>query len=52
MADKILAEQQAAKAEERAKRDEPDFWDNPVWGGWGYGITTWPTTTDVKTWWP
>jgi len=56
-ADKIQAEAQAQKAEERAKRAEDsdswnnwDTWNQPVnWGGWGYGVSTWPSTTDV-TW--
>jgi hypothetical protein len=46
-ADRILAEQRADKAEERARAaEEVDPWSQmgyqPYLGGWGYGMTTWP----------
>ena len=51
-ADKIQAEARAEKAEERARKaEETDFWDQqPMYwgGGWGYGMTYWPTNVDVK----
>ena len=50
-ADKILAEQRADKAEERAREaEEVDPWTSmgtSWWGGWGYGVTGWPSTTTV-----
>lgn len=41
---------QAAKAEEEARWEEgAQSWDFPVyWGGWGYGMTAWPSTGDVN----
>jgi hypothetical protein len=57
-ADRIQAEARAEKAEERARRAESQQnWDFPLaWGGWGYGMTTWPSTTTVSKWpdqqWP
>jgi hypothetical protein len=53
-ADRIQAEARAQKAEERARDAENrDSWDTnwgaPVyWGGWGYGVSTWPSSVDVK----
>lgn len=50
-ADKILAESRAEKAEERAQEaEQTDVWNQtPVyWGGWGYGVTGWPSTADVR----
>lgn len=45
------AEARAAKAEEDAKWEEStQSWDFPVYtGGWGYGMTAWPSTGNV-TW--
>jgi hypothetical protein len=46
---KILADTRAAKtaeraAEEQARQSEEDRWSQPVyWGGWGYGVSTWPS---------
>jgi len=55
-ADAMLAENRAAAAEEKAaeekaRADREARWGPPVnLGGWGYGVTTWPTTnTDY---WP
>jgi hypothetical protein len=50
-ADQILAEQRAAKAEERARDAENrDTWGQPVyWGGWGYGVTVWPNANSIAT---
>ena len=51
-ADKILAESRADKAEEQAKEAEsPGFWNvrPPIYrGGWGVGVTGWPSTADVR----
>lgn len=55
-ADKILAEQRADKAEERARDAESlDSWEAmnqqsapAYWGGWGVGVTGWPSTADVR----
>ena len=52
-AEQIQAEARAQKADERAKRQaESDSWSDltapPVyWGGWGYGMMGWPSTTTV-----
>jgi hypothetical protein len=51
-ADAIQADAQAEKAEERARMAEAsDSWsnlNNPVyWGGWGFGVTGWPSTATV-----
>jgi len=38
------AERRAEEAEERAREAEEDSWNQPVyWGGWGYGVTYWPS---------
>lgn len=55
--DKMQAEAQAAKAEKQAQWDQStQNWDFPVYmGGWGYGVTTWPTTGTGNQWlqqWP
>ena len=52
-ADRILAEQRAAKAEERAREaEEVDPWTQmgypTYWGGWGYGMTSWPGGVDMQ----
>jgi len=53
-ADKILAEQRADKSEQDAQyaRDHQSFWDNQppptYWGGWGVGVTGWPSTANVR----
>jgi tetratricopeptide (TPR) repeat protein len=50
-ADKILAESRAEKAEERARKaEETDVWNQPpvYWGGWGVGVSGWPSTADVR----
>ncbi len=41
----------AAKAEKDQKwKESTQSWDSPVyWGGWGYGVTGWPSTSTV-TW--
>ena len=47
----MMAEAQAAKAAEEAKwEEETDNWNSPVYwgGGWGYGMTAWPSTAEVK----
>jgi hypothetical protein len=55
-ADQMLAENRAAKAEEKAaeekaRADREARWGPPVnLGGWGYGVTTWPTTNN--NYWP
>ncbi len=52
-ADKILAESRADKAEERARDAEQrtdDFWNNqpsPYGGGYGWGVTGWPSNATV-----
>jgi hypothetical protein len=42
----LQAEARAREAEERAREAEDDYGSNyPVyWGGWGYGVTYWPST--------
>jgi len=51
---KLLAESRAAKAaeraaDERARELEDAGWSQPVyWGGWGYGVTTWPSARVVN----
>jgi hypothetical protein len=50
-ADAILAESRAEKVEERARQAEKtDVWDQPpvYLGGWGYAVTGWPSTADVR----
>jgi hypothetical protein len=53
-ADRILAEQRADKAEERAREaEEVDPWTQmggypTYWGGWGYGMTSWPGSVDTQ----
>jgi hypothetical protein len=38
------AQAQAKESEERAKKAEAQRYNDPVyWGGWGYGVTTWPS---------
>jgi hypothetical protein len=52
---KLLDASRAAKAAERAadeRRDEMEeaSWRQPVyWGGWGYGVSSWPTTPITAT---
>ena len=47
--EKLLAETRAAKAAERAadqqaREREEARWSQPVyWGGWGYGVNSWPS---------
>jgi hypothetical protein len=50
-AERIQAEARAEKAEERAKEaEERDTWGQPVyWGGWGYGMTVWPSANSLST---
>lgn len=45
------AEERAKDAEERAKKaEEAQRYTDPVyWGGWGYGVTTWPSGTVPST---
>jgi hypothetical protein len=56
--DAMQAEARAHKAEERAKwAESTQSWNLPVaWGGWGYGMTAWPSSTTVSKWpdqqWP
>ena len=47
----LEAEARAREAEERAREAEEDRRsDYPVyWGGWGYGVTYWPSTPVVRT---
>lgn len=51
--EKMLAENRAATAAERAAeqqaRDQQESsWSQPVyWGGWGYGVSTWPSPVVV-----
>jgi hypothetical protein len=53
--EKMLAESRAAKAAERAaderrRQQEEASWSQPVyWGGWGYGVTTWPANPAAGT---
>jgi hypothetical protein len=51
-AEAIQAEARAEKAEERARRDaSAQSWDFPLsYGGWGYGITTWPSNSLSNQW--
>ena len=48
---KMLADARAATAAEKAADEqqraaEEASWSQPVyWGGWGYGVNTWPSTT-------
>ena len=50
---KMLADARAATAAEKAADEqqraaEEASWSQPVyWGGWGYGVNTWPSTTVV-----
>jgi hypothetical protein len=46
----LEAEARAREAEERAQEAEDDYRsDYPVyWGGWGYGVTYWPSTPGVR----
>lgn len=46
---KLQAEQRAEEAEERAREAEEDRRSSyPVyWGGWGYGVSYWPSTAVV-----
>jgi hypothetical protein len=52
--EKMLSENRAAtaaaKAAEQAARDRDESsWSQPVyWGGWGYGVSTWPTPPVVN----
>jgi hypothetical protein len=52
-ADAVLAESRNQKAQERAQREarDMDFWDLQdqmlEWGGWGYGMTGWPSASSV-----
>jgi hypothetical protein len=51
-ADRILAEQYAEKAEERAREaEEVDPWTtmSPWYGGYGYGVVGWPSTATITT---
>ena len=45
---KQRAEQQVQQAEERAQEAENAVNDPVYWGGWGYGVTYWPTTPVVR----
>ncbi len=49
-ADQIQAEARAAEEADRARwQEETDSWNDPVyWGGWGYGMTYWPSNVDTK----
>jgi hypothetical protein len=54
---KLQAEAQAAKADKQtAWKQSTQNWDFPVYmGGWGYGVTTWPSTGPGNQWlqqWP
>jgi hypothetical protein len=42
------AEQQAQAAEERAQQAENATSDPVYWGGWGYGVTYWPSSPVVR----
>ena len=46
----MQAEAAAAKTKEEAQwKEETKSWEFPVyWAGWGYGVTVWPSTTEVK----
>jgi hypothetical protein len=48
-ADAEVAKQQAQEAEERAQQAENAASDPVYWGGWGYGVTYWPSTPVVRT---
>lgn len=53
----LQAEAQAAKAEKQAEWDRStQNWDFPVYmGGWGYGVSAWPSTGSGNQWleqWP
>ena len=52
-AEAAAAQARADEAEERARdAEERNRWNNPVyWGGWGYGINTWPTTSTIHYGW-
>jgi hypothetical protein len=41
-------EQQAQEAEARAQQAESAAADPVYWGGWGYGVTYWPSTPVVR----
>jgi hypothetical protein len=43
------AEARAQEAEERAREaEERNRWNDPVyWGGWGYGLNVWPSTSAI-----
>jgi hypothetical protein len=54
---KMQEEARQAKVEKQAQWDQStQNWDFPVsWGGWGYGVTTWPATGTGSSWlkqWP
>jgi hypothetical protein len=53
-AEEIQSAARAEKAEERARRDaSQQTWDFPLsWGGWGYGVTTWPSNGLSDQWPP
>jgi hypothetical protein len=44
---KQQGEQQAREAEQRAQQAESAVSDPVYWGGWGYGVTYWPSTPVV-----
>jgi len=50
---KMLADNRAATAAQKAadeqkRADDEARWSQPVyWGGWGYGVSTWPSSTVV-----
>jgi hypothetical protein len=52
-AEAAAAQARADEAEERAREaEERDRWNNPVyWGGWGYGVNTWPATSTIHYGW-
>jgi len=52
-AEAAAAQARADEAEERAREAEDrNRWNNPVyWGGWGYGVNTWPTTSTIHYGW-
>jgi len=45
---KQRADQQAQEAEARAQQAENAVSDPVYWGGWGYGVTSWPSTPVVR----
>jgi hypothetical protein len=54
---KMQAEAQAAKTEKQAQWEKStQNWTVPVYlGGWGYGVSTWPSTGNDNQWlqqWP